>query len=70
MECPAQFVELGLQFLLIEHEAPWKSQAGEIVGFLRDGLNFHASFAEVFSGYFRLAMPAHAPGHLQLATRI
>jgi hypothetical protein len=66
MECPAQIIEFGFQLVLVDREAAGEAQAGEVIEFFRNRLDLDASVTEVFTGYFRLAMPAHAARHLQL----
>ena len=66
MECAAQFVEFGFQLALVDREAAGEAQAGEVIEFFRNRLDLDASVTEVFTGHFRLAVPAHAASHLQL----
>ena len=66
MECPAQFVEFGFQLMLVDREAAGEAQAGEVIEFFRNRLDLDATVTEIFTGHFRLAVPAHAASHLKL----
>jgi hypothetical protein len=64
MECPAQFVKFGFKPVLVDREAAGEAQAGEVVEFFRNRLDLDATVTEIFTCHFRLAVPAHAAGHL------
>src|SRR6185295_18203423 len=67
VERAAQFVEFAFQLALVDREAAGQAQTGEIIEFFRNRLDLDAPLTEVFTGYFRLAMPAHAARHLQFS---
>jgi hypothetical protein len=69
MKRAAQFVEFAFQLALVDRETARKAHAGEIIKLLRNRLDLDASITEVFTGHFRLAVPAHAASHLQV-TRV
>jgi hypothetical protein len=67
MKRPAEIIIGPFQLLLIDVEQPRQFKAGEKIQVLGKGLNFDALAAEVFAGYFRLAVPTHTACHRELA---
>ena len=49
----------------IDLQSSGQAEAGKIIQLFREGLDLDATVAKILARHFRLAVPAHAPGHLQ-----
>src|SRR5205823_7371541 len=66
VERATQLIELLLELRDVDVQTARQAEAAEVVHILGDRLDLDALLTEIFAGDLRLAVPAHAAGHLQL----